>query len=142
MTHRQVEDVPVEVLRVSVVFRQKLTVLMIDLSMACTVGELATRRCSSCGFHANAADGPSHCPPDSGAFEGSWLLWEVPQVIAPLVGEDVTFQSKSIRLGVEGVLLDDSAAAARGLSVAQRGQKIQVGVPFGAEGGSRKVCVW
>lgn len=91
---------------------------------------------------ANAANGLFNCPPDSGAFKGSWLLWEVPQVIGPLVGEDVRFQSRSIRLGVEGVLLDDSMAAARGLSVVQHGQKVQIGVPFGAEGGSRKVCVW
>lgn len=36
--HHQVEDVPVEVIRVSLFFRQKLIVLMIDMSMACTVG--------------------------------------------------------------------------------------------------------
>lgn len=59
--------------------------------------------------------------------------------MAPLIGEGVNFQSKHIRLGVAGMLLEDSMAAARGLSVVQRGQKIQIGVPFGAEGGYRKV---
>lgn len=78
---------------------------------------------------------------DAGSFEAGWLLWEVPQVIGPLVGEEVSFRSKSIRLGLDGELLDDSVAAARGLSVVQRGQKTQIGVPFGAEGGSKKVSV-
>lgn len=89
----------------------------------------------------NTAKGLFNCTTDSGSFEDSWLLWEVPQVIGPLVGEKVSFQSKSIRLGVDGVLLDESMAAARGLSVVQHGQKIQIGVPFGVEGGYRKVCV-
>lgn len=59
--------------------------------------------------------------------------------MSPLVGEEVAFQSKSIRLGVDGMLLEESTAAARGLSVVQDGQKVRIGVPFGAEGGSRKV---
>lgn len=57
----------------------------------------------------------------------------------PLVGEGVGFQSNSIRLGVDGMLLEESLAEARGLRVVQRGQKIRIGVPFGAEGGYRKV---
>lgn len=89
----------------------------------------------------HTANGLFNCVTDSGFFDGSWLLWEVPQVISPLVGEEVSFQSKSIRLGVNGVLLDNSMAAARGFNVVQHGQKIQIGVPFGAEGGYRKVCV-
>lgn len=42
--HHQVEDVPVEVIRVSLFFRQKLIVLMIDMSMACTVGTFSNMR--------------------------------------------------------------------------------------------------
>lgn len=89
----------------------------------------------------NTANGMFNCTADSGSFEGSWLLWDVPQVFAPLVGEEVGFQSKSIRLGVDGVLLDESMTAARGLTMVQHGQKIRIGVPFGAEGGYRKVRV-
>lgn len=88
----------------------------------------------------NTANGLLTCGTDLGSFEGGWLLWEVPQVMGPLIGEGVHFQSKSIRLGVAGMLLEDSVAAARGLSMVQHGQKIQIGVPFGAEGGYRKVC--
>lgn len=80
------------------------------------------------------------CTTDSGFFKNGWLLLEVPQVMSPLVGEGVGFQSNSIRLGVAGMLLEESLAAARGLGVVQHGQKIQIRVPFGAEGGYRKVC--
>lgn len=139
--HRQVEDVPVEVIRVSLFFRQKLMVLMLDMSMACTVSKFSNTSNPDV-VCVNTANRLLNCATDSGSFEGSWLLWEVPQVIGPLVGEEVSFESKSIRLGVDGVLLDESMAAARGLSVVQHGQTIQIGVPFGAEGGYRKVCVW
>lgn len=68
------------------------------------------------------------------------LVLEVPRVMSPLVGEGVGFQSNSIKLGVDGMLLEESLAAARGLRVVQHGQKILIGVPLGAEGGYRKVC--
>lgn len=80
------------------------------------------------------------CATDSGSFKDGWLLLEVPQVMSPLVGEGVDYQSNSIRLGVDGMLLEESLAAARGIRVVQHGQKIQIGVPFGTEGGYRKVC--
>lgn len=80
------------------------------------------------------------CATDSGSFKDGWLLLEVPRVMSPLVGEGVGFQSNSIRLGVDGMLLEESLAAARGLHVVHHGPKIQIGVPFGAEGGYRKVC--
>lgn len=57
----------------------------------------------------------------------------------PLVGEEEGFESRSLSLGVDGLLLDERTAAARGFSVVQQGHLIQMGVPFGAEGGYRKV---
>lgn len=59
--------------------------------------------------------------------------------MTPLVGEGAGFESRSLSLGVEGLLLDESTTAARGFSVVQHGHLIQIGVPFGAEGGYRKV---
>ncbi|XP_011610134.2 uncharacterized protein isoform X1 [Takifugu rubripes] len=112
---KMIEEVPVEVIRVSLFFKKKLMVLMIDMSMACAV--------------------------NSGSFKDGWLLLEVPQVMSPLVGEGVDYQSNSIRLGVDGMLLEESLAAARGIHVVQHGQKIQIGVPFGTEGGYRKSLV-
>lgn len=76
---------------------------------------------------------------DPGSFEGGWLLWDVPQVLSPLVGDGVGFESHGVSLGVEGLLLDESTAAARGFSVVQGGPLIRIGVPFGADGGYRKV---
>ncbi|XP_028460758.1 uncharacterized protein LOC114573059 isoform X1 [Perca flavescens] len=110
-----VEGVPVEVVRVSLFIKKKLTVMMIDMSMACTV--------------------------NSGSFDGAWLLWDVPWVVTPLVDEGAVFESRSLSLGVEGVLLDEHTATTRGFSLVQRGPLVQIGVPFGAEGGYRKSSV-
>lgn len=49
------------------------------------------------------------------------------------------FESRSLKLGVEGVLLDEPTTTARGFSLVQQGHLIQIGVPFGVEGGYRKV---
>jgi len=56
-----------------------------------------------------------------------------------LVGEGAGFESRSLNLGVEGVLLDKLTATARGISLVQQAYMIQIGVPFGAKGGYRKV---
>ena len=77
--------------------------------------------------------------PDSGSFNGAQLLWDIPRVVTPLIGEGAGFESRSVSLGVEGLLLDEPTTAARGFSVVQQGHLIQIGVPFGAEGGYRKV---
>lgn len=39
----QVDGIPVEVVRVSLFFKQKLTVMMIDVSLACTVSKCQRR---------------------------------------------------------------------------------------------------
>ncbi|XP_070705205.1 uncharacterized protein [Pempheris klunzingeri] len=110
-----VDGVPVEVVQVSLFVKQKLTVVMIDVSMACTV--------------------------NSGSFDGTQLLWDVPRLVTPLVGEEAKFESRSLRLGVEGVLLDEPTAAAKGFSLVQQGHLVQIRVPFGAEGGYKKSLV-
>ncbi|XP_065819647.1 uncharacterized protein [Labrus bergylta] len=109
------DGVPVEVVRVSVFSKEKLTMVMVDVSMACTL--------------------------NSGSFDGSQLLWEVPLVMAPLVGEGVGFESRSLGLGVEGLLLDNPNANAGGFSLVQQGSLVQIRAPFGAEGGYRKGLV-
>ncbi|XP_044024572.1 uncharacterized protein LOC122862843 isoform X2 [Siniperca chuatsi] len=110
-----VDGVAMEIIRVSLFFKEKLMVVMIDVSMACTV--------------------------NSGSFDGTRLLWDVPRVVTPLVGEGARFESRSLSLGVEGVLLDEPTAAARGFTLVQQGYLIQIGVPFGEEGGYRKSLV-
>lgn len=136
--HIQIEEVPVEVIRVSLFFKKKLMVLMIDMSMACPVSKFKHE--AALMWSVNTSNRLFTWATDSGSFKDGWLLLEVPRVMSPLVGEGVGFQSNSIRLGVDGTLLEESLAEARGLRVVQHGQKIQIGVPFGAEGGYRKVC--
>ncbi|GLD72007.1 uncharacterized protein AKAME5_002333100 [Lates japonicus] len=110
-----VDGIPVEVIQISLFFKKKLTVVMIDMSMACTV--------------------------NSGSFDGAWLLWDIPWVMTPLVERVARFESRSLGVGVEGVLLDEPTATTRGFSLVQRGRLVQIGVPFGAEGGYWKSLV-
>ncbi|XP_047430113.1 uncharacterized protein LOC124999307 isoform X2 [Mugil cephalus] len=107
-----VDGVPVKVVRVSLFFKQKLTVMMVNMSMACTL--------------------------NPGSFDGAQLLWDIPQVVTSLVEDGAALESRSFRLGVEGVLLDEPTAASRGFTTVQQGGWIQIKVPFGAEGGYRK----
>lgn len=130
------EGVPLEVVRVSLFFKQQLMVVMIDVSMACTVSESPPQTQVFVRFTVLLLMIDST---DSGSFDGARLLWDVPQVVPPLVGEEVGFESRSLSLGVDGLLLDERMAAARGFSVVQQRHLIQMGVPFGAEGGYRKV---
>ncbi|MEQ2284323.1 hypothetical protein AMECASPLE_020410 [Ameca splendens] len=110
-----VDDVPVETVRVSLFFKQKLVLMIIDMSMACTL--------------------------NSGSFDGTLLLWEVPQVLPGLVGERAEFESQSFSLGLEGFLLDEATATSRGLSLVHQEGMVKIGVPFGSEGGFRKSLV-
>ncbi|XP_019964962.2 uncharacterized protein [Paralichthys olivaceus] len=110
-----VDGVPVEFIRVAVFLKKKLMVVMMDVSMSCTV--------------------------NSGSFNGVSLLWDVPWIMTPLVEEDTRFESQTVSVGVEGVLLDQPTATARGFSLVRRGGLVQIVVPIGAEGGYRKSVV-
>ncbi|XP_024866909.1 uncharacterized protein LOC112451536 isoform X2 [Kryptolebias marmoratus] len=111
----QVEGIPVKVLQVFLFFKQKLLVVMIDMSMVCTV--------------------------NSGSFDGTQLLWNIPQVLPALVGNGARFQSQSFKLGLGDALLDEATAFSKGLKVVQEGGIVKVGVPVGTEGGYRKSLV-
>lgn len=76
---------------------------------------------------------------DPGYFDGVRLLWETPRIMTPLVHSGFGFESKQINVGVESQLLDEGTARARGYTLEVKGLMVQMGVPFGAEGGYRKV---
>uniref|UniRef100_A0A672HJU2 Uncharacterized protein n=1 Tax=Salarias fasciatus TaxID=181472 RepID=A0A672HJU2_SALFA len=108
----EVGGVALEVLPVSLFLRAQLLVVALDVTMACP-----------------------------GRFDGGRLQWDVPRVLAPLVPEGTGFQSRSFDLGVDDVLLDEAAAASRGISLVHRDGAVQIRVPFGAEGGYRTSLV-
>ncbi|XP_075872619.1 uncharacterized protein LOC142882039 [Nelusetta ayraudi] len=113
----EIEGVAVEVLRVSLFLKQQLTVTILDMSMACAINS------------------------DPGYFDGTQLRWNIPRVMSPLAGEGVELHSRSHRLGVDGLLLSEGDAAARGFSLGQQGELTHITVPFGAEGGFRNGSV-
>ena len=78
---------------------------------------------------------------DSGSFDGEWLLWDIPWVMTPLVEEAAKFESQSLSMGVDGVLLDEPNATTRGFRLVRQERVVQIRVPFGAEGGFRKVVL-
>ncbi|KAL0967513.1 hypothetical protein UPYG_G00253210 [Umbra pygmaea] len=104
-----VDGVAVEVIHGTVFFRQNMMVVMIDISVACTR--------------------------NPGSFDGARLLWDIPRVMTPLVQNNSGFESKQINVGVESQLLDEGTARARGYTLEVKGPMLQLGVPFGAEGG-------
>uniref|UniRef100_A0AAZ3P1G5 ZP domain-containing protein n=1 Tax=Oncorhynchus tshawytscha TaxID=74940 RepID=A0AAZ3P1G5_ONCTS len=110
-----VDGVAVEVIHGTVFFSQKMMVVMIDISVACTI--------------------------NPGYFDGVRLLWETPRIMTPLVHSGFGFESKQINVGVESQLLDEGTARARGYTLEVKGLMVQMGVPFGAEGGYRKSLV-
>lgn len=134
----QVGGVAVEVLPVSLFFREKLRLLMVDMTMACAVSKFAPQT-QKVSISDGAEDYSVGRPADLGSFDGHRLRWEVPRVFTPLAMEGVGFESQSFSLGVENVLLDEATMTSRGFSLVQRKGAIEMEVPFGAEGGYRKV---
>lgn len=59
--------------------------------------------------------------------------------MSPLIGKESELRSRSHRLGVEGLLLSESDAATRGLSLDQQRELTHIAVNFGAKGGYRNV---
>lgn len=59
--------------------------------------------------------------------------------MSPLIGKEAELQSRSHRLGVDGLLLSESDSAARGLSLEQQRELTRIAVTFGAKGGYRNV---
>ncbi|KAM9778957.1 uncharacterized protein ACBT44_000561 isoform 2-T2 [Syngnathus typhle] len=111
----QVDGVPVASVGVFLFYKAQLMVVMIDMSMACTV--------------------------NSASFDGVRLVWDVPRVPRPLLDEGAAFKSLKRRLEVDGVMLDEMSAAAKGFSLLQQEQLVRISVPFGAEGGYKKSLV-
>ncbi|CAB1343049.1 unnamed protein product [Coregonus sp. 'balchen'] len=94
-TPKRVAGVAVEVIHGTVFFRQKMMVVMIDISVACTI--------------------------NPGYFDGARLLWDTPRIMTPLVHSGVGFESKQINVGVESQLLDEGTARARGYTLEVNG---------------------
>ena len=59
--------------------------------------------------------------------------------MAPLVYDRSQFVSKQVGMGVEGQLLEENTWRARGYLIDFSGPMTHLSVPFGAEGGYRRV---
>lgn len=66
-------------------------------------------------------------------------MWDFPRVLRPLLEEGGAFQSHKRSLEVDGVMLDEQSAAAKGFGLVQQEELVQILVPFGAEGGYTRV---
>lgn len=67
------------------------------------------------------------------------MHWKTPKVMTPLVLDLSGFVSRSIELGVDARLMDETARTAMGYMLGEDGQVVHVSVPFGAPGGYRMV---
>ncbi|XP_058611390.1 uncharacterized protein LOC131526824 isoform X2 [Onychostoma macrolepis] len=111
----EIDGIAVEVIHATVFFRQKWAVVMLDLSAACTIA-------------------PS-------SFDGVILHWRTPKVMTPMVLDLSGFVSRSIELGVDAQLMDETTRTAMGYMLGEDGQVVHVSVPFGAPGGYRMSVV-
>ncbi|XP_077442883.1 uncharacterized protein LOC144064316 isoform X2 [Stigmatopora argus] len=110
-----VDDVPVVVLGAFLFYKRQLSLVMMDLSVA--------------------------CPISSGSYDGARLIWKVPRVLRPLLEEEAVLKNMRHRLEVAGQMLDEEDAAARGFELIRGEHLVQISVPFGAEGGHRRSWV-
>lgn len=60
-------------------------------------------------------------------------------MVSPMVSAHTGFQSRDISIGVEGRRLDPNDAAKRGIRLDVGPEIVEVSVPYGAQGGLRKV---
>ncbi|XP_051908627.1 uncharacterized protein LOC127592154 [Hippocampus zosterae] len=111
----QVDGVDVVVLGVFLFYKRQLTVVTLDMSVACAV---------------NAA-----------SYDGARLVWDLPNVLRPLLEEGAAFRSRKRSLEVDGATLDEQSAAAKGFGLLQQEELVQISVPFGAEGGYTRSLV-
>ncbi|XP_062372155.1 uncharacterized protein LOC134059708 [Sardina pilchardus] len=109
-----INGVPVEVVHAVLFSRQRWSVVMFDLVAACSK--------------------------DVGFFDGTSLHWQVPTVVFP-VSNHTGFETKDLRIGVSGKLLDPLVTADRGYSLSTEEGMVDIGIPFGAEGGYRQSFV-
>ncbi|MGH0168103.1 UNVERIFIED_CONTAM: hypothetical protein FKN15_053837 [Acipenser sinensis] len=107
-----VSGIPVEVVRATVFYKQRWMLLLVDTSAAC-------------------AKNPS-------VFDGTYLSWVTPRLIAPLVLHPTKFLDKRITMGVEGRALDEAAATSRGYQLLVNRTAVEIRIPFGVVGGYRK----
>ncbi|XP_077594971.1 uncharacterized protein LOC144211506 isoform X2 [Stigmatopora nigra] len=110
-----VDNVPFVVLGAFLFYKRQLTLVMLDLSVA--------------------------CPINSGSYDGARLIWEVPRVPRPLLEERDVLKNPRHRLEVEGQMLDREDAAAKGFQLVRGESLVRISVPFGAEGGHRRSWV-
>nr|XP_015196192.1 PREDICTED: uncharacterized protein LOC107076608 [Lepisosteus oculatus] len=110
-----VNGIQVETIHATIFYRQKWMLVLIDMSTACTT--------------------------NPGSFDGTNLLWSTPIVLRPLVQVPTGFVSSSIRMGVEGLLLDNATMLQKGYGMSVGPTLVEIQIPFGADGGSREVHV-
>ncbi len=142
----------------TVFFRQKWAVVMLDSSAACTIGnslamfnfwyiiELTDCYWTKCTYNTFIVNSNSSChrpyfslsvaylsAPSS--FDGVILHWRTPKVMTPLVLDLSGFVSRSIELGVNAQLMNETTRTAMGYMLGEDGQVVHISVPFGASGG-------
>lgn len=69
--------------------------------------------------------------------DGTDLLWTVPFILSPLViGQ---FRDRGTRIGVNGHILSEPESKERGFKVSLQGERVEIRIPVGVNGGHLKV---
>uniref|UniRef100_A0A8C1NEX9 ZP domain-containing protein n=1 Tax=Cyprinus carpio TaxID=7962 RepID=A0A8C1NEX9_CYPCA len=100
-------ETDVEVVSATILYKLKWTLLTVDMSVACTIGQAR--------------------------MDGSDVLWSLPRDLPTLVHPP--FIEKVLKLGVGGRYLSECVAHQRGYMIHDNNRTLELRIPFGAEGG-------
>ncbi|XP_026110287.1 uncharacterized protein LOC113083374 isoform X1 [Carassius auratus] len=100
-------ETDVEVVSATILYKLKWTLLTVDMSVACTIGQAR--------------------------MDGSDVLWSLPRDLPTLVHPP--FIEKGLKLGVGGRYLSECVAHQRGYMIHNNNRTLELRIPFGAEGG-------
>ncbi|XP_036404337.1 uncharacterized protein LOC118791163 [Megalops cyprinoides] len=106
---QMVDDIEVETIGATVVFRQNWALVMIETTPACAM--------------------------NAGTFNGSRVGWTVPRVMQPLTRSPSQFEDKAVLMGVDGQVVDTATMKALDYRLDIDGPHVTLSVPFGAGGG-------
>ncbi|XP_058631294.1 uncharacterized protein LOC131540469 isoform X6 [Onychostoma macrolepis] len=100
-------ETDVEVVSATILYKLKWTLLTVDMSVSCTIGQAR--------------------------IDDSDILWSLPRDLPTLVHPP--FIEKGLKLGVGGRYLSECVAHQRGYMIHNNNRTLEIRIPFGAEGG-------
>ncbi|XP_028654187.1 zona pellucida protein AX 4 [Erpetoichthys calabaricus] len=105
----ELDNIEVEVVRGTILYKQRWMLLLVDTSTAC-----------------------SKYPAD---FTNENLVWLTPRIMDPLVLHVSMFTDMSLQMGIDGQVLDSLTIQSRGYLLTNESAVVNITIPYGSPGG-------